>query len=204
MVTKKIIPKKKTAVIVKKNGTPQKSAKKEEPAPAAAKGKKTEEPLPMQDASLSAEQQLLNVTEEKPKGKKEDFDAYAQRLATAIDALPEKVWDTLGEAAQKWYTDTVGALNNDKSPPAFPEKADEDPPATGAEAGDAEDEYDADDLAVLTLVCADLEADAEAIAKKAKKKVPEAEEDRVLDLHQIAHTTIHVLEELGWTPPANE
>lgn len=201
MVTKKIIPKKKTAVIVKKNGTPQKSAKKEEPAPAAAKGKKAEEPLPMQDASLSAEQQLLNVTEEKPKGKKEDFDAYAQRLATAIDALPEKVWDTLGEAAQKWYTDTVGALNNDKSPPAFPEKAAEAPPATeGAEFG----EEDADDISVLTLVCADLEADADAVVKKAKKKVPDVEEDRVRDLHHIAHMTIHILEQLGWTPPADE
>lgn len=117
------------------------------------------------------EQKLLDVTKVKPKAN-EDREDYFKRIITAVQELPEDVWEGLDEATQKWVNDGAKA-GNDKQPindfPDIKAKEDEDV-KTEKKSAKADKTAKADKAPKKESLSARQEAD-----KPAKKKDPKAD-----------------------------
>ena len=67
----------------------------------------------------TVEQELLEATGLKPRGKKESVTDFHVRISGGVSALSDDTYDTLSENAQAWFTQAADALNED---PPSPEK----------------------------------------------------------------------------------
>lgn len=100
-----------------KTSTPAKKAAKKVVKKAAAPADTAPETT-ASAADLSIEQDIINVTGAKAKGKDEDDQTYLGRLAEAIDS-DDKHWDKLSKPSQAWFERAVAANEKKKPFPAL-------------------------------------------------------------------------------------
>lgn len=87
------------------------------------------------DKPSDIEKEILKVTGAEKREAKEEFQTYAERLATAIDS-DDAFWDALSESAQHWFSEAVKAMKAKEPIPEFEAAAEAEPEGEG----DGEDE----------------------------------------------------------------
>jgi len=88
------------------------------------------------------EQEILEATGERKKGRKEDQQAYLIRLVNAVAQLSDEEWEDLSEPTQEWFNEAGTALNDKDEDP---DKELPDFDSVGAEDTADEDDDDDDD-----------------------------------------------------------
>jgi hypothetical protein len=204
---------------------PGKEDIKEKPAAKATK----EKPVSKPDKAVSknvVEQDILKVVGAKGQAKDEEFQAYAMRLAEAIED-DDKAWDKMSEAAQEWFSEAAEASQKKKPLPEFPDNpegagdsAKEEPPAAKKSAKSAKAEKpakaakepkakkekapkeprtprDSASGKVLKLVCKDLDADTATILERARKGGVTGSDFQVRQVCNFAHRVVRELREVG-------
>lgn len=206
---------KKTAAVETKPAEKKKAAKapKAEAKPKVAKGK-GQTSLPLTGSAVEAE--ILGVVKCDARGKDEEFNAYASRVAEAIDET-EGAWEKLSKPAQKWFAEAAEASNADKPMPQFPiAAAAEDEPKASKKKAAAAEEKPAKKAGngkaapkkerkkrvnltaqVMAIACADLDLDADGVVKEAKKAKIELAESQMRGAFRLAHLVVGVMREVG-------
>jgi len=67
---------------------------------------------------MNIETELLQATGQHPRGAEETEQVYLNRIAWAVDDMPESVWDALSQDAKDWFNSASDVYDECKQIPA--------------------------------------------------------------------------------------